>query len=233
MPSRWLFSPFADGLSYSRFTTSVLGELPENEAREFLFGDAERTWPGIADNSQSETLPVPACSEDEWRKIYEHCGGNIWLLRQCVTHASGDENWDSALWGIMADAVHAVDNAAGPESLVVLNSNTPPLWNGAQWKKVLDLIVNAPHHAVSKSKVEKELDKDSNGRGYLILRSMVEYNLLSLRYPSRLARDLPQEVYYRDSGVQETVVTLLLPSYLCAAKKLIQNKSFLEACERP
>ena len=148
----------------------VLGDLPENEARDFVLGAADNSWPGIVNNPQFESLPAPACSEDQWREIYDHCGGNIWLFRV------------------------------------------------------------APHYVVLQSQVEKELDKGSKIGGELILRSMVKYNLLALRCPSDLARDLPLEVY---GDIGKPVVTLHLPSYVWAAKKLLKVKTFVEACEQP
>lgn len=217
-----------NGLTEDKFKRKVLGELPEKEARDFVFGDAEGTWPGLVNNPDYESLPVPACSDDQWREIYEHCGGNIWLLRQCVTDARGKENWGGALKTAVAGALSAVDNAAKPGRLP--KRDVAPLWNGAQWKKVLELITTSPHHAVLQSTLEKELGKDSKISGELILRSMGKYNLLALRYPSDLARDLPQEVY---GNSMKTVVTLPLPSYVWAAKKLLQDEDFLEACEAP
>ena len=217
-------------MSEDKFEKEVLGELPEQEARDFVFGDAEGTWPGLVNNPDYESLPVPSCSEEQWREIYEHCGGNIWLLRQCVKNARGKENWDGALKRAVAGALSAVGNAAKPGRLP--KRDVAPPWNGAQWKKVLELITTAPHHAVLQSTLEKELGKDSKISGELILLSMVKYNLLALRYPSDLARDLPQEVYDND-GAEEPVVTLPLPSYVWAAKKLLKVKSFLEACGTP
>ena len=140
-------------MAQDKFERKVLGELPEKEARDFVFGDAERTWPGIVNNPECESLPVPACSEDQWREIYEHCGGNIWLLRQCVKNARGEESWDGALKSAVDGAVSAVRGAARPAGLPM--RDIAPRWTGAQWKKVLELITTAPHHAVLQSNREK------------------------------------------------------------------------------
>ena len=204
-----MFLDFVEGLAEDKFERRVFGDLPEKEARDFVFGDADKTWPGLVSNPQNESLPVPACSEDQWRQIYEHCGGNIWLLRQCVKNARGEEKWDGALESAVAGALSAVNDAAIPGGLPM--RDIAPRWNGAQWKKVLELITTAPHHAVLQSKLEKELGKDSIFSGKLILLSMVNYNLLALRRPSDLARDLPQEVY---GNSKKTVVSLPLPSYV-------------------
>jgi hypothetical protein len=107
----------------------------------------------------------------EWRQIYEHCGGNIWLLRKSVKNARGEENWDATLERAVAGALSAVNSAAKPGQLPV--RDTRPLWNGAQWKRVLELINKAPYHAVLKSQLEKELGKDNETSGELILLSMV------------------------------------------------------------
>jgi hypothetical protein len=78
------------------------------------------------------------------------------------------------------------------------------------------------HHAVLASEIEKELGKGSEKRGSEILLSMVKYNLLALRPPSTLARDLPQEVY--GSGKKKTtVVTLPLPAHVWAAEVVLEE----------
>jgi hypothetical protein len=80
----------------------------------------------------------------------------------------------SVLWLVLF--LSAVNNAAKPGGLPV--RDTRPLWNGAQWKRVLELIITAPHHAVVQSKLEKELGKDNELSNELILLSMVKYNSL-------------------------------------------------------
>jgi hypothetical protein len=83
---------------------------------------------------------------------------------------------------------------------------------------VLERITTAPHHAVLASEIEIELGEG----GEDVLLSMVKYNLLALRPPSTLARDLPQEVYKND-GVNETMVTLPLPAHVWAAKAVLKR----------
>jgi hypothetical protein len=92
-------------LTEDKFEREVLGELPEQEARDFVLGDAEGTWPGLVNNPEYESLPVPACSEDQWREIYEHCGGNIWLLHKSVKISRLKKNWDATLERAVAGAL--------------------------------------------------------------------------------------------------------------------------------
>jgi hypothetical protein len=55
----------------------------------------------------------------------------------------------------------------------------------------------APHHAVRRSAVERELGEKGEAKGSVALESMVQYNLLALRpfSPQAWASDLPREVY--------------------------------------
>ncbi|KAL4535954.1 hypothetical protein Ndes2526A_g05511 [Nannochloris sp. 'desiccata'] len=42
---KWLGWLAGNGLTEDKFKRKFLGELPEKEARDFVFGDAEGTWP--------------------------------------------------------------------------------------------------------------------------------------------------------------------------------------------
>ena len=78
------------------------------------------------------------------------------------------------------------------------------------------------------SEIEEELGEG----GSKILLSMVKYNLLALRPPSTLARDLAQGVY--GSGKEKTmVVTLPLPAHVRAAKAKLKSMKAKEAAKRP
>ncbi|KAL4541007.1 hypothetical protein Ndes2437B_g05405 [Nannochloris sp. 'desiccata'] len=45
---KWLGWLAGNGLTEDKFKRKVLGELPEKEARDFVFGGAEGTWPEYA-----------------------------------------------------------------------------------------------------------------------------------------------------------------------------------------
>ena len=73
---------------------------------------------------------------------------------------------------------------------------------------MLRLVARAPHHALLADKVEAALGED----GSQVLLSLVQHNLLALRPRSRLARDLPPEVFEGELGAR--VVTMPSPAEL-------------------
>jgi hypothetical protein len=219
-------------MTNDKFKVEVLGDLTEQEAREFVYGGAiydpaaaatEGTWPGII-NDPSKLNEVPRGAEEQWQAIFERCGGNIGLLIQCVAAARVEGNWKGALRSLTAGPHLTIEKAFKPMALT--KRDVAPLWTRKQWELVLQEIVKAPHHAVLQEDLEKKLEETVSGpesaEGENILMSMVKYNLLALRPPSELARDLPPEVY----GVDELdiAVTLPLPVHVWAAKKLLERR---------
>jgi hypothetical protein len=235
---------FAEGLG-GNFEINVLGDLTEEEARCFLYGTAVGAtihpasvaapgaapavsdpvviWPGII-NDPSEPEPVPGGAEEEWHTIYERCGGNIGMLMQCVGAARRLGNWKDALDIVVANSRSAIEQGFDPE--IIPKRDVDPEWTEDQWETVLQRITTAPHHAVLRNELAKDLGKGDGKTGRQILLSMVKYNLLALRPYSTLARDLPLEVY----GVGEKeVVTLPSPGHVWAAKReLLERKSDVE-----
>lgn len=62
------------GMTEDKFKVQVLGDLTEEEAQRYFYGDGVvGGWPGIAVLTGADKL---------WPAIYERCGGNIGLLRQ-------------------------------------------------------------------------------------------------------------------------------------------------------
>ncbi|KAG7674525.1 hypothetical protein KSW81_000175 [Nannochloris sp. 'desiccata'] len=184
-------------------------------------------WRGIA-NDSFKTKEDLANAKDQWSEIYQRCGGNIGLLKQCVAEARNLKgSWGSALQAVVAGPVGAVIQGFEPE-VYIAKGGEAPLWTDAQWRMVLERITTSPQHAVLASEPKEELGKGSEKKGSEILLSMVKYNLLELRPPSTLARDLPQEVYDND-GVSETVVTLPLPAHVWAAKSVLRRMKAKEA----
>ena len=142
--------------------------------------------------------PVPAGAEEQWPAIYERCGGNIMLLKECVDAARDTGNWSDALDSVVVNPKSTIDNAFNPSSRAVRDGK-PPLWTEKQWQRVLELIITKPHSAVLKKELLKELEKTrgwwpwrSDVSGEMVILSMIQYNLLAVRPYSTLARDLPR-----------------------------------------
>ncbi len=210
---------FAEGLAAHNFEIEVLGDLSEEEAREFVLGDGGKgAWAGIIKNSSSPE-PVPPGAEEHWPAIYERCGGNIGMLQQCVRAARKKGNWDSALRSVVANLRLTIEQGFDPKKFE--QQDAPPDWTEDQWETVLQQIIKAPHHAVLRKELAKELGKGDGKIGNKIILSMVRYNLLALRPYSELARDLPPEAH----GVtEEEVVMLPSPGYVWAAKDVLLGR---------
>ncbi|KAG7674368.1 hypothetical protein KSW81_000028 [Nannochloris sp. 'desiccata'] len=164
------------GMTEDKFRVEVLGDLTEEEAEKFMYGD------GVCGRV--------AC-------------------------------WGSALQAVVAGPVGAIIQGFEPE-VYIAKGGEAPLWTDVQWRMVLERITTSPQHAVLASELKEELGKGSEKKGSEILLSMVKYNLLALRPPSTLARDLPQEVY--GSGKKKTtVVTLPLPAHVWAAEVVLED----------
>ena len=219
----------AEGLTEKQIKVEVIGDLTEEEAKTFVLGDAgvktdtgaetetsARKWPGLVHMGPIKDM-LPDLPEDLWEKIYARCGGNIGLLEECVIEAAIESDWEKALTLIVGGPRSAVDK--GFEPSVISVRDQPPLWTKDQWKKVLQCILEAKYHAVAVSDLVAALAPNKNEpdgafSGKKVLLSMVKYNLLALRPASDLARDLPLEVY----GKGKSVVTLVSPAHLWAAK---------------
>ena len=230
----------AEGLAKNKFEVQVIGNLTEQEAKDFFLGtdtgdgtdsDAgtdsvagigdgtgtgtKKPWPGIINITSSERPAVPDGAQEQWPEIYKRCGGNLGLLVQCVAAARQTKNWEGALDRVVANSKVSIKRGFMPGAYLI-RRNRPPLWTAEQWEMVLERITTATHHAVLREELAKDLGKGDIASGNKILLSMVEYNLLALRPYFSLARDLPKEVYGKK---QEEVVTLVLPSDLWAAEE--------------
>ncbi|KAG7667045.1 hypothetical protein KSW81_000788 [Nannochloris sp. 'desiccata'] len=208
-----------EGLATNNFVIKVLGDLTEEEARGFFLGDGVKgTWAGII-NVPSSPKPVPSGTEEHWPAIYERCGGNIGMLQQCVIEARAQGNWKDALDIVVANSRSAIEQGFKPK--VIPKRDELPDWFEDQWATVLQCLTTAPHHAVLRNELAKNLGKEDEERGDEIILSMVKYNLLALRPYSTLARDLPREVYGVD---EEEVVTLPSPGHVWAAKRILLRR---------
>ena len=223
-------------MATNNFRIHVLGDLTEEEAREFVYGTAVGatidplsvappgvaapvvTWPGII-NDPLEPIAVPGGAEEQWPAIYERCGGNIGMLKQCVGAARELGNWKDALSIVVANSRSAIEQGFNPK--VISKRDELPDWFEDQWATVLEHLTTAPHHAVLRNELAKELGKGDKKRGDEIILSMVKYNLLALRPYSPLARDLPREVF---GDEEEEVVTLPSAGHTWAAKRILLKR---------
>jgi len=208
-------------MTEDKFRVEVVGDLTEEEAEKFMYGDGVAGgWRGIVNDSFT-TKEELVEAKNQWPEIYQRCGGNIGLLQQCVDARDLKGNWASALKNVVVGPRGAVERGFEPE-IYIAKGGESPLWTDDQWRMVLERITTASHHAVLASELKKELGKGSEKKGSEVLLSMVKYNLLALRPPSTLARDLPQEVY--GAGKKETtVVTLPSPAHVWAAEVVLEE----------
>ncbi|KAG7671494.1 hypothetical protein KSW81_003629 [Nannochloris sp. 'desiccata'] len=224
------------GVATNNFRIHVLGDLMEEEAREFVYGTAVGatidplsvaapgvaapgvTWPGVI-NDPSEPIAVPGGAEEQWQAIYERCGGNIGMLKQCVGAARELGSWKDALDIVVANSRSAIEQGFDPE--IIPKRDELPEWTEGQWATVLQRITTAPHHAVLRNELAKDLGKGDGKTGKKILLSMVKYNLLALRPYSTLARDLPLEVF---GDEEEEVLTLPSAGHTWAAKRILLKR---------
>ena len=206
-------------MATNNFEVEVLGDLTEEEAREFVLGDSGNgTWAGII-NDPLGPVPVPDGAVEQWPAIYERCGGNIGMLKQCMRAARKFGNWKDALSIVVANSRSAIEQGFNPK--VIPKRDELPDWFEDQWATVLQCLTTAPHHAVRRNELAKELGKGDEQRGVEIILSMVKYNLLALRPYSPLARDLPREVF---GDEEEEVVTLPSAGHTWAAKRILLKR---------
>ncbi len=125
------------------------------------------------------------------------------------------------------------------------DSSAPRSWESKHYKAVLRLIAAHPYHAVCQKDAEAALEKvneknavqkvlnmvdvktkTENVTSDQVLLSMVEYNLVSLRPYSEMAKGIPREAFFTEEwGVEEqdSVVTMPSPAHLAA---LLQERKF-------
>ena len=110
------------------------------------------------------------------------------------------------------------------------------LWTSEDYRIAVGLIADAaPYYAVPQIVLAAELEKDGRlskqGRGSVdglqVLLSMIEYNVLSVRPYSYMAKYIPREVFFRmvegENGIKEekndSVVVMPSPAHLFEALK--------------
>jgi hypothetical protein len=109
----------------------------------------------------------------------------------------------------------------------LLHGSLAVAYDSGAYRTVLRLIAANPYHAVRSSEVHAALEKvgikTGNARAAQVLLSMVEYNVVSLRPYSNMAKDIPREAFLKQVGSKEkedSVVTMPSPAHLAAVLKL-------------
>lgn len=114
------------------------------------------------------------------------------------------------------DALYWPQNIRKPEG------GGDALWRAVHYRAAIELILQNQYHAVPMLEMVEALSKvkDEKGRcgvGADLLKSMVEWNVLSMRPYFELARDIPREAFGPE---KKRVVTMPSPAHLLAAIKL-------------
>ena len=124
-------------MAKGNFEIKVIGDLTEEEAREFFLGDGGKgSWAGII-NNPSSPKPVPPGAEEHWPAIYDRCGGNIGMLQQFVRAARVQGNWDDALAIVVANSRWGIKEGFRPSN--IMKRDEPPHWTGDHWEMVLEM----------------------------------------------------------------------------------------------
>ena len=108
-----------------------------------------------------------------------------------------------------------------------VGSGGPRLWEAKHYKAVLRLIDASPYYAVRRKEVHAALkdvgDIPENVTAAQVLLSMVEFNVLSLRPYTEMAKDIPREAFFKKVGrkeKQDNMVTMPSPAHLAAVLEL-------------
>ncbi|KAG7667052.1 hypothetical protein KSW81_000795 [Nannochloris sp. 'desiccata'] len=223
-------SVVAEGLNGTQRKVDVLGDLTSAEAFVYVCGGKgrnkrgfEEDWPGLM--SQSEQTLALGMTPEDWKKVWSVCGGNMYLLQNCVTEATRSSSWDKGVAETLSEPQKDVATALERPRRIPppTDSSAPRSWESEHYKAVLRLIAANPYHAVRQEDAEAALRGvgiDKNVTADEVLLSMVEYNVVSLRPYSDMARDIPREAFFKmEWGVEdeEDVVTMPSPAHLAAA----------------
>ncbi|KAH7622331.1 putative ATP-binding protein [Nannochloris sp. 'desiccata'] len=214
----------------------VLGDVTGEEALRFVVGGKDssgKVWPGQINAFED----IPPLQKEDWVKVWAMCGGNIKLLRMCVSNADVLGDWEKAVESVGDASAKNVDDAwLYATSFSKGVGGEDRLWTSEDYQLAVGLIANAaPYYSVPQIVIAAELEKDERlfkqGRGDIagidVLLSMIEYNVLSVRPYSGMAKDIPREVFFRmvkgEEGIVEekkdSVVVMPSPAHLFAALK--------------
>ncbi|KAG7674720.1 hypothetical protein KSW81_006147 [Nannochloris sp. 'desiccata'] len=212
------------------FEVIVLGDLPEEEAERFVRGGKmedgngeEEFWPGWISK-----YPKLEMNDDDWKEVFEACGGSMFTLSRCVNSAG-------RIKSILIQPAKKVRDIIrnGPKALVPPIGAGPALWTADHYKAVVPLIVESEHHAVPKKKAAAALEgppKVPMPEGVdadQILHSMVEWNVLNMRPYFELAKDVPRQAFGPEDVEEEDlddVMTMPSAAHFSAANKWMKQK---------
>ncbi|KAH7615674.1 hypothetical protein NADE_007528 [Nannochloris sp. 'desiccata'] len=209
----------------------VLGDLTSAEAFVYLCGGkvlnrngVVEAWPGLI--AQSKETKKLGMTPEDWKKVWSVCGGNIQLLKVCVGYAKQSKSWEEGVAKVLLKPSMAVTKALEYPELIdpPVGSGGPRLWEAKHYKSVLRLIAASPYYAVRRKEVHAALkDIPENVTAAQVLLSMVEFNVLSLRPYTEMAKDIPREAFFKKVGrkeKQDNVVTMPSPAHLAAVLEL-------------
>ncbi|KAG7667229.1 hypothetical protein KSW81_000964 [Nannochloris sp. 'desiccata'] len=218
------------GLNGTQRRVEVLGDLTSAEAFVYVCGGKvdnregnEESWPGVI--AQSEQTLALGMTPEDWKKVWSVCGGNMYLLKNCVDYAKQYGSWDKGVRKTLSEPQKDVATALERPEIIPppTDSSAPRSWESEHYKAILCLIAANPSHAVRQKDAEAALRAvgiAENVTAAQVLLSMVEYNVVSLRPYSDMARDIPREAFFKmEWGVEEEedVVTMPSPAHLAAA----------------
>jgi hypothetical protein len=133
---------------------------------------------------------------------------------------------------ILSEPQAEVNKALKRPELILppVGSTGPRIWERNHYKTVLRLIAANPYHAVRRDDAEAALEKEGIAKHVTaaqVLLSMVEFNVVSLRPYSDMAKDIPREAFFKevwDIEEEDSVVTMPSPAHLAAC--LLLEKKF-------
>ena len=166
----------------------MIGDLATvKEAKEFVqsrmcCGDAPSSFFDMTEDGNQI---------DMWPRVYKVCGGNIGLLELCASSAKDLGSWEEGIDVVTELAEEGVKSGFKPENFTGKQCRrSPAAWTKEEYKTVLMEIALAKEykHVVSLEKLEEKVGSRS-------IRSMVEWNLVTVRVKSSWARDLPSTFF--------------------------------------
>eukprot|EP00878_Enallax_costatus_P032368 GHUV01035569.1.p1 GENE.GHUV01035569.1~~GHUV01035569.1.p1 ORF type:complete len:337 (+),score=97.32 GHUV01035569.1:1382-2392(+) len=233
----------SEGIRSNQYEVFTVGDLSEDDIRGYVYG--VKPYPGMVNTTRWGKDKRFTLPEDLWQAAYRRLGGNVgaWRIRILAAarnftpaseasesddkklQANLKQAWQEALEEPWAEAIARIDKAFQPKALRLIRHE--PKWTAQQWSTVLRAIEEAPHHAVP---VASLLAK---GVGDEVVESLLEYNFIALRNPSRLAQDLPAEVYGEEPRKVVTAVNAAQLEYICHGDwdQVFQQVSALETTD--
>ncbi|KAG5187039.1 hypothetical protein JKP88DRAFT_288381 [Tribonema minus] len=164
---------------------AVIGDFQEHQARALLNLELEK-HPGKG----SKGAPI---LDDDWRKVYEVCGGNTGALcRPAVQYHLQKHNWPAALDAVTRDTLALVERAAMDREE----------WTAAQFADAALLMLDSQFNAVPRKQMEAQLGRHltldvtkQQAAGTRVLAALVKANRFSIRPFSEWTLDITPEAY--------------------------------------